>query len=99
MYDRNNPASMVVPIDDYWFYTEILGRINFSDIEASPILRHPAGYHHFGCILPGFGTPISCSNTAQSGVHADDPTLPPGDVKRSFYDMFLNWILNGAPYN
>jgi hypothetical protein len=85
----NQVASGVNGTDDIWFYNEVLGRINFSDITASPLLRHPAGYHHYGGMLPGFGD-------AASGIHAD--LLPPGDPRRSYYDMFLNWILNGAPY-
>ena len=95
--DRNQDgliASGVGQTDDIWFYTEVLGRINFSDIAASPLLRHPSGYHHYGGILPGFGNPVT--GNPQSGVHADE--LIPGNVERSFYDMFLNWILNGAPY-
>jgi len=90
--DRNKDgviASGVGGTDDYWFYTEVLGRINFSDIAGSILLRHPSGYHHAGGIQPGFGV-------AASGVHADQ--LPPGDPNRSYYDLFLNWILNGAPY-
>ena len=27
-----------------------------------------------------------------------DATRPPGDAARARYDLFLNWILNGAPY-
>ncbi len=92
--DRNGDgviASGVSGTDDIWFYTEVRGRINFSDIVSSPLLRHPSGYHHYGGILPGFGIPAS-------GVHADDAQLAPGDSRRAYYDMFLNWILNGAPY-
>jgi mono/diheme cytochrome c family protein len=90
-------ASGVAGTDDIWFHKEVLGRINFSDISASPLLRKPSGYHHHdgapnlgNGILPGFGDPAS-------GIHADQ--LQPGDPKRSLYDLFLNWILNGAPYN
>ena len=95
--DRNQDgviASGVGQTDDIWFYTEVVGRINFSDVAASPLLRHPSGYHHYGGILPGFGIPVT--GNPESGVHADQ--LTPGNVERSFYDMFLNWILNGAPY-
>ena len=84
-------------IDDKWLYYEVLGRINFADISASPFLRKPSGYHHHNGvaatvsngIVPGFGD-------AASGIHADQ--LAPGDAKRVDYDLFLNWILNGAPY-
>jgi hypothetical protein len=83
-------ASGVIAVDDYWFWTELRGRINFDDIPASSLLRHPSGHLHFGGVLPGFGIPAS-------GIPAED--LPPGDQNRSYYDLFLNWILNGAPYN
>jgi cytochrome c553 len=89
-------ASSVTATDDTWFYYEVLGRINFSDIVASPLLRKPSGYHHHdgvpaagNGIIPGFGVP-------SSGVPADQ--LAPGDTNRTDYDLFLNWILNGAPY-
>jgi hypothetical protein len=83
-------ASGVIAVDDYWFWTELRGRINFDDIPGSALLRHPSGHLHFGGTLPGFGIPAS-------GIPADE--LPPGDHNRSYYDVFLNWILNGAPYN
>jgi len=86
--DRNGDG-MVDATDDKWFWTEVRGRINFSDISASPLLRKPSGYHHFGLIQAGFG------DTAAK-ISADK--LLPGDPKRAYYDMFLNWILNGAPY-
>lgn len=90
--DRNGDgvvASGVSGIDDKWLYAEVRSRINFSDISASPLLRRPSGYDHFGGLLAGFGVPAS-------GVHAD--ALTPGDINRSYFDMFQNWILNGAPY-
>jgi mono/diheme cytochrome c family protein len=84
-------ASAVNGTDDVWFYNELKGRINFADIEGSPLLRKPAGHHHGGGGLPqlGFG------NVA-SGVAAEQ--LPPGDVQRANFNVLLNWILNGAPY-
>jgi mono/diheme cytochrome c family protein len=90
--DRNGDgqvASAANGTDDLWFYQEVRGRINFSDISASRLLRKPSGYHHNGLIQVGFGDPTN-------KLHADE--LPPGDPRRSYYDMFLNWILNGAPY-
>lgn len=79
--DRDAGGS-VVTMDDTWFYHEVRGRINFTDVDASPILRKPSGYHHGGGAAPqpGFNT-----------------SVPPGDPARANYDLFLNWILNGAP--
>lgn len=80
--DRNGDA-ILDATDDLWFHTELRGRINFTDIASSPLLRKPSGYHHGGGALaqPGF-----------------DSSKVPGDPLRANYDLFLNWILNGAPY-
>ncbi len=77
--DRNGDT-LIDATDDVWLYTEVRGRINFNDIESSPLLRKPTGEHHAGGLLTGF-----------------DNTKPPGDPLRNNYDLFLNWILNGAP--
>jgi hypothetical protein len=82
-YDRNGD-SVVDATDDLWFYTELRGRINFTDIVASPLLRKPSGHHHRG--TPN-GAPLT----------GFDASLTPGDPGRVNYDLFLNWILNGAP--
>jgi mono/diheme cytochrome c family protein len=78
-YDRNGDSA-IDSTDDLWFYTEVRGRINFTNIVGSPLLRKPSGNHHGGTLRVGF-----------------DTTLLPGDPGRSGYDLFLNWILNGAP--
>jgi len=80
--DRNGDTIVGDAIDDVWFYTELRGRINFADLEASPLLRKPSGNHHNG------GTGANFNVTA-------NPT--PGQAGRANYDLFLNWILNGAP--
>jgi len=77
--DRNGDT-LIDATDDQWFYTEILGRINFTEVAASPLLRKPAGNHHAGGQPAGF-----------------DASLTPGAGGRNNYDLFLNWILNGAP--
>jgi mono/diheme cytochrome c family protein len=87
-YDRNGDAA-VNSTDDYWLYTDIKGRINFDDVADSPLLLKPAGHHHGGSMLSGFGD-IPNKLPAEK--------LLPGDVKRKDYDIFLNWVLNGAPY-
>jgi hypothetical protein len=79
-YDRNGDGISGDATDDAWFYAEVRGRINFTDIEQSPLLRKPSGHHHKGERLAGF-----------------DSSKPPGDPARAGYDLFLNWILAGAP--
>ena len=44
------------PTNDHWFYTELRGRINFTDWIASPLLRKPSGNHHNGNLRTGFDT-------------------------------------------
>ncbi|MGH8730993.1 MAG: hypothetical protein ACREVF_04685, partial [Burkholderiales bacterium] len=78
--DRDGSGG-VDPADDLWFYTELRSRINFADLEASPLLRKPSGKHHRG------GGPGATF----------DASLAPGQPGRVNYDLFLNWILNGAP--
>jgi mono/diheme cytochrome c family protein len=79
-FDRNGDG-VIDQTDDLWFYTEVRGRINFTDYIASPLLRKPSGHHHNGLLRPGF-----------------DTTATPGDPARQSYDLIVNWILNGAPY-
>jgi mono/diheme cytochrome c family protein len=78
--DRNGDTIVGDATDDLWFYTELRGRINFTDVIASPLLRKPSGNHHAGGLQTGF-----------------DTSKAPGDPLRANYDLFLNWILNGAP--
>jgi mono/diheme cytochrome c family protein len=77
--DRNGDG-VIDATDDAWFYKELRGRINFTDIAASPLLRKPSANHHSARLVTGF-----------------DATLAPGAAGRANYDLFLNWILNGAP--
>jgi hypothetical protein len=81
--DRNGDGVSGDATDDLWFYTEVRGRINFTDIVASPLLRKPSGQHHAG----GGGT----------GTFNITANPTPGAAGRANYDLFLNWILNGAP--
>ncbi len=78
--DRNGDGIAGDATDDAWFYEEVRGRINFTDIAGSPLLRKPSGHHHNGGVIAGF-----------------DTSKPPGDPARARYDLFLNWILAGAP--
>jgi hypothetical protein len=66
-------------------YDGVMQRINFKEPIESILLRKPSGNHHYGRCREGFDltdTPGDCNGTN-------------GD--RSNYDLFLNWILQGAP--
>ena len=77
--DRNGDGS-IDATDELWLYTDVKGRINFTELGASALLRKPSGNHHGGLLQVGF-----------------DTTKVPGDPARANYDLFVNWILNGAP--
>jgi glucose/arabinose dehydrogenase len=66
-------------------YDEVIARVNFKEPADSALLRKPAGYHHYGGCLEGFDLTDEAGDCAGAG----------GD--RSHYDLFLNWILHGAP--
>ena len=53
-YDRAGTGNAADVTNDAWFYTELRGRINFTDVAASPLLRKPAGHHHNGLQRVGF---------------------------------------------
>ena len=80
-YDRAATGNAADATNALWLYTEVRGRINFTDIVASPLLRKPSGNHHNGGVRAGFDTSLRT----------------PGAAGREDYDKLLNWILNGAP--
>ncbi len=81
-YDRAGSGDGSDSTNRQWLYADVRGRVNLTDVVASPLLRKPSGNHHAGGVdaLAGFNT-----------------SLPPGDDGRSDYDKVLAWILNGAP--
>jgi hypothetical protein len=53
-YDRAGTGNATDATNRNWLYTEVRGRINFTDIIDSPLLRKPSGHHHNGGMIPGF---------------------------------------------
>jgi hypothetical protein len=49
-FDRDG-SGVVDATDDAWFLKVIAGRVNLTEIEASPLLRKPTGNHHKGLML------------------------------------------------
>lgn len=60
-YDRNGDGTtdsgQPNSLDDLWFWTELRGRINFTDVAASPLLMKPTGHHHGGGPILTVGDP------------------------------------------
>ncbi|MEO8342464.1 MAG: hypothetical protein ABI536_01490 [Gallionella sp.] len=83
------------PTDDQWFWTELRGRINFTDVAASPLLRKPSGYHHGGGLI--FDTTSTTPCVASPGYPACQPYATLGAYYKAQYNKIVLWILNGAP--
>ncbi|MGB7542791.1 MAG: hypothetical protein WBM28_12345 [Burkholderiales bacterium] len=49
-FDRNGDGP-VDATDSAWFYKALMGRVNLTEIQASPLLRKPSGNHHNGGTL------------------------------------------------
>ncbi len=64
-FDRNGDG-VVNATDDQWFHAEVRGRINFTDIAASPLLRKPSGNHHNGAQRPGFAASFEPGHSARA---------------------------------
>lgn len=99
--DRNGDGTVGTattpdPTDDQWFYSELRGRINFTDVAASPLLRKPSGHHHGGGLV--FDTANTTTCVASPGSPACQPYATLGDYYKAQYNKIVLWILNGAPY-
>jgi hypothetical protein len=58
--DRDN-SGVVDATDEAWFLKAIQGRVNLTEIAASPLLRKPSGNHHKGLML------LDVSDTTSNG--------------------------------
>ncbi len=58
-FDRAGTGNGADATNDHWFYTELRGRINFTDLAASALLRKPAGHHHNGGLRTGFNDALA----------------------------------------
>ncbi len=64
-YDRSGDG-LVNATDDLWFYTEVRGRINFTDPGASALLRKPSGSHHAGGLQTNFDATLPPGNAGRA---------------------------------
>lgn len=83
-YDEDEYPGATQPQRELAFYKTVLGRINFTDVVASPFLRKPSNNHHFGGLVGGAGGGF-------------DTTTALGTAGRTNYDLFVEWIMAGAP--
>lgn len=90
-YDRNGDT-LINTTDDLWFYNDLRGRINFTDVSASPLLRKPTGHHHGGGQIIDTASISACTGSCVGYTNL-------GDYYKAYYNMIVLWILNGAPYN
>jgi hypothetical protein len=100
-YDRDG-LNGTDPNDDNWFYNDLRGRINFTDVAASPLLRKPTGNHHYGGLIFDMTplVPITCVSGVPGVNQANClPYNTLGDYFKAQYNKIVLWILNGAPYN
>lgn len=67
-------------------YHNVRLRVNLAAPELSKLLRKPTGNHHYGGIRG--------DNVGEAAFYLDDAT--PNDAD---YNLFVNWILNGAREN
>lgn len=81
-FDRNGDAS-ISSTDDDWFYSELMGRVNLTEIGESPLLRKPSR---------NTATEPSTINHHNGGTLFDLSTS--GGLAN--YSIIYNWILYGA---
>lgn len=53
-YDRAGTGNANDATNKHWLYTEVRGRVNFTDWSGSALLRKPSGHHHNGGLRVGF---------------------------------------------
>jgi hypothetical protein len=57
-FDRNFSGTLDA-VDDAWFFREIEGRVNWTDINGSALLQKPIGTHHNGGAVFNVATPAA----------------------------------------
>jgi hypothetical protein len=60
-FDRNGDL-LINATDDAWFDKEVTGRVNLTEMQASPLLRKPSGNHHRGGTLFNLATSAGLNN-------------------------------------
>lgn len=82
--DASQPLGVPASISDspaLGFYEQVRARIDFERIERSPLLLKPSGIHHYG---------------GRRDLENFNISLDLGAGGRASYEMFVNWISEGA---
>jgi mono/diheme cytochrome c family protein len=91
-HNTDGAGSSLIPGIPVWYsdsaslYKNVLLRVNFDKPELSPLLLKPSGNHHYGGVRAGFDLVPGDSNGSTND-------------NRDTYNLFLNWILQGAREN
>lgn len=83
--DNDQPLSIPSNTSDFaalGLYEQFKTRTNLKDIEDSLVLKKPSNIHHFGGV-----TALSLGFDTSKEV---------GSVERASYDLYVNWITEGA---
>jgi hypothetical protein len=78
--DRNGDGA-VNATDEEWLLKELRGRVNLTEIRASPLLLRPIGGHH----------------VMTNNLNRDVTVNPKAPMGLERYSQLYHWILNGTP--
>ncbi len=95
-FDRNNDT-VTDATDDAWFYSELMGRVNLTEISDSSLLRKPTGNHHNGGSLFDLITNAGLSNYSIIYNWILNGALPGGVAANAGADSTNNLVFTGSP--
>ena len=96
-FDRNFSGGAADATDDAWFYSELMGRVNFTEIGDSPLLRKPTGNHHNGSTLFDLTLPAGLSNYSIIYNWILNGAPPGGVAATAGADSTNNVAFTGSP--
>ncbi len=64
-FDRAGTGDASDATNRHWLYTEVRGRVNFTDLAGSALLRKPSGNHHNGGVRPGFDASLPLGDSGR----------------------------------
>jgi len=97
VFDRNGSGGPTDATDDAWFLKELSGRVNLTEIDASPLLRKPSGNHHSGNDPLDLNTAAGLRNYSILYNWILGGMLPGGLIANAGADSTDNLIFAGTP--